>query len=137
MNKNEMNRKAKGIGAERELVHLFWDSSWAAVRVAGSGSMKYPSPDILASNNRRKLGIECKAIRGNSQYFAKEEIKDLKSFCSLFGAEPWIGVKFKSEWVFISLEDIRETGKNFVVSRELAKQKGVSFGELIGDFKDI
>ena len=127
-----MNTKAKGTGAERELVHLFWASSWAAVRIAGSGSMKYPSPDVLASNKRRKLGIECKITKGNYRYLAKDEIKELQTFCSLFGAEPWVGVKFKASWYFLSLDDIRETQKNFVISHDLAKQKGLNFNELVG-----
>jgi Holliday junction resolvase len=127
-----MNTKAKGTGAERELIHLFWASSWAAVRIAGSGSMKYPSPDVLASNKRRKIGIECKTTKSSYQYLAKDEITGLQAFCRLFGAEPWIGVKFKSSWYFLSLDDLKETQKNFVVSQDLAKQKGLTFNELVG-----
>lgn len=127
-----MNHKAKGICAERELIHLFWLNSWAAVRVAGSGSMKYPSPDILASNNKRKLGIECKASRGRYQYLAKAEIGELRRFCSIFGTEPWVGVRFGKEWYFISLDDLKETEKSFAISIESAKQKGLTFNELIG-----
>ena len=127
-----MNHKAKGTGAERELIHLFWNDDWAAVRVAGSGSMKYPSPDILASNNKRKLGIECKTSKNRYQYLTKEEISDLQKFCLMFGAEPWIGVRFSKDWFFLSLEDLKETGKSFAVSKELAKQKGLTFDELIG-----
>ena len=126
-----MNRKAKGTGAERELIHLFWANSWAAARVAGSGSMRYPSPDILASNSIRKLAVECKASKAEYQYLSKDEISELKEFCRIFGAEPWVGVKFSVEWFFMSLDDLKETGKNFVVSRELAKQKGLAFNEFI------
>ena len=61
--------KKKGINAERELIHMFWAEKWAAIRVAGSGSSKYPSPDILAGNNLRKLAIECKAISGIKNKF--------------------------------------------------------------------
>lgn len=128
-----MNMKAKGTGAERELIHLFWANSWAAVRVAGSGSMKYPSPDILASNRKRKLAVECKANKGKYQYLTKEEISELQKFCGIFGAEAWVGVKFSTDWYFISLDDMKETGKNFVVSRDLAKQKGMTFDEFIGN----
>jgi len=127
-----MNTKAKGSDAERELIHFFWQNSWAAIRVAGSGSMKYPSPDILASNNKRKLAVECKATKGQHQYLTKNEISELQKFCSLFGAEPWVGVKFSTEWFFMSLDDMKETSKNFVVSRQLAKQKGLTFNEFIG-----
>ncbi len=127
-----MNRKAKGIGAERELIHLFWKNLWAAVRVAGSGSMKYPSPDIIASNNKRKLAIECKATKSTYQYLTKDEISELKKFSKMFGAETWIGVRFRKDWYFLNIEDIRETENNFAVNTELAKQKGLTFNELIG-----
>jgi Holliday junction resolvase len=62
--------------------------------VAGSGSSKYPSPDILAGNNSRKTAIECKASKSAAKYFTKEEISALKEFSTLFGAEPWVAVRF-------------------------------------------
>ncbi|MBW2967284.1 Holliday junction resolvase, partial [Candidatus Woesearchaeota archaeon] len=37
-----MNRKAKGLSAERELIHMFWKNGWSALRVAASGAIKYP-----------------------------------------------------------------------------------------------
>jgi len=127
-----MSRKSKGINAERSLIHLFWSASWAAVRVAGSGSSRYPSPDILAGNNIRKLAIECKASRDKAKYLTKEEVTDLISFAKYFGAEPWIGVKFdKMDWFFISPEDAKDTGKNYLVSEEIVKNKGLLFSELI------
>jgi len=128
-----MNAKAKGTGAERELIHFFWKNEWAAVRIAGSGSMRYPSPDILASNNRRKVAIECKTSKSKYQYLTKDEIDELKKFSTLFGAEPWVGIKFKTNWFFLSLDDLKETDKNFVASIELAKQKGLTFNELLGN----
>ena len=46
-----MSRKSKGINAERELIRLFEDTNkWSACRVAGSGSSRYPSPDIIAAS---------------------------------------------------------------------------------------
>jgi Holliday junction resolvase len=63
-----MKLKAKGSNAERELVHMFWDKGWAAIRVAGSGSSQYPSPDVLAGNNLRKLAVECKASGELNKY---------------------------------------------------------------------
>ena len=128
-----MNTKAKGTGAERELIHSFWLNSWAAIRVAGSGSMRYPSPDILASNNKRRIAVECKSSKNKSQYLTKDEIDELKTFSVMFGAEPWVGIKFKTDWYFISLDDMKETKKNFVVTVELAKQKGLTFNELLGN----
>lgn len=127
-----MPGKKKGINAERELIHMFWDKGWAAIRVAGSGSSRYPCPDVLAGNNIRKLAIECKAVSGANKYLPLEEISQLKSFSDSFGAEPWIGVRFDNTgWFFLSLDDIVEVGKNFRISKDIAKERGLLFSELI------
>ena len=126
-----MSSKSKGINAERELVHRFWSKGWTAVRIAGSGSSRYPSPDILAGNNARKLAIECKSTKRESKYLTKKEVLELKSFSQIFGAEPWIGVKFEKEWFFISAHEIRETDKGFGVIESEARAKGLLFDELL------
>lgn len=131
-----MSRKSKGCNAERELIHLFWGTGdWGAIRVAGSGSSQYPSPDILAGNKTRKIAIECKAVKGNSKYLQKKEIEELKKYCEIFGAEPWVGIRFNNEkWYFLSIEDLRNSEKHFVVDRELVKIKGFSFEELTSNY---
>lgn len=127
-----MSRKSKGINAERELITLFWSKGWASIRVAGSGSMRYPSADIIASNRLRRLAIECKSSKSKSKYLTKEEVEDLKTFAGLFGAEPWVAVRFdRTDWLFLVLEDLKDTGNNFLVSLELAKNKGLLFEEVI------
>ena len=127
-----MSLKSKGINAERELVHMFWSKNWACIRIAGSGSSKYPSPDVLVSNKLRRLAIECKATKEQKKYFEKREIDALKKFAVIFGAEPWVAVKFKDhEWYFIALDDLKETNKCYVVDTDLAKIKGLLFEEII------
>lgn len=128
-----MSHKSKGINAERELIHLFHKHGWSAVRVAGSGSSKYPSPDIVAGNIIRKLAVECKSVKEPSVYVAKEDIEKLKIFAKNFGAEPWLAAKFQgNEWFFMSLDDLKETDSNFSINIELGKQKGLLFEEVIG-----
>jgi holliday junction resolvase Hjr len=127
-----MSRKSKGINAERQLIHKFWSVGWAAIRVAGSGSISYPVPDVLAGNNLRKLAIECKASREKERYLTKDQVNELKEFSKIFGAEAWIAVKFdKEEWYFLMLEDLKETNNNYLVSFEIAKNKGLLFEEVI------
>ena len=127
-----MSKKSKGINAERELIHLFWANDWAACRIAGSGSMKYPSPDVIAGRKGRKLAIECKATGASSKYISKEEIDELHRFAEMFLAEPWIGVRFsKKEWYFIRTEDLRDSGKNVVIDKNLVINKGFLFSEMI------
>ncbi|MBN1376883.1 Holliday junction resolvase [Candidatus Woesearchaeota archaeon] len=133
-----MSRKSKGIDAERELVHKFNNNGWMAVRIAGSGSMKYPSPDILAGNNIKKIAIECKTTKSNNKYLTRKEVNELRQFANIFGVEPWVAVKFTNkdnknkDWIFLTLEDLKETDKSFVFEYEKAKLLGLSFEELIG-----
>lgn len=127
-----MSRKSKGINAERDLIHKFWKNGWAALRIAGSGSMKYPSADILAANKSRKIAIECKTSNKKSKYISKEYIKQLKTFSDLFGAEAWIGIKFdRQNWFFLGLDDLKDSGNNLLASLDIAKKKGQLFEELI------
>jgi Holliday junction resolvase len=128
-----MSRKSKGINAERDLIHKFWATgSWSAVRVAGSGSMKYPSADILASNKARKLAIECKTAKEPVKYIPKEDVNQLKAFAGMFGAEPWFAFRFNGEeWFFLTEEDLIEKGASFFIDIENARKKGSLFEELI------
>ena len=131
-----MSRKSKGIGAERELIHLFWGTgNWAAIRVAGSGAIKYPVPDVLAANNLRKLAIECKSTKSGQQHVDKDQVDGLAEFAQKFGTEPWVGVRYDHiGWRFFSLEDLKTTGKGYSANFSHAEVKGLTFEELIGKF---
>ena len=127
-----MSVKTKGSNAERELLHMFWSRGFACIRSAGSGSMKYPGPDLIASNKVRKLAIECKSTKNNKQYLDKHDIEQLKEFCNIFGAEPWFAVKFsRKEWLFLSFEDIEKTEKGYVIDSKVAERRGLLIDELI------
>ncbi len=127
------NTKAKGSQGERELVSFFNMNGWACLRAAGSGSTKYPCPDILAGNGHRRLAIECKVTKDKKKYFSRDEIDQLKIFARMFGAEAWTAVKFAQEpWYFFMLEDLEETSKSFVASSELGTRKGLLKEEIIG-----
>ncbi len=133
-----MGAKAKGTDAERELVHLLWANAWAAARVAGSGSIKYPVPDILASKDKRNLAIECKVTKSENQYLTKEEVADLKKFAGITGAEPYIAVRFaREDWRFLSPGDLDVTPTQFVVSKKLALEHGKALGDVLGRPKGI
>ena len=111
---------------------MFWANGFAALRSAGSGSMKYPSPDILAAKNGKMLAIECKITKNLYKYFEKDEIYDLDHFSKIFRAEPFVGVKFpKIGWFFLRTSDMKEKGKSFMVDLDLAKNKGFLFENLV------
>ena len=127
-----MSLKSKGINAERELVHMFWSKKYACLRIAGSGSIKYPSPDLLVGNKLRRLAIESKVTKDRKKYFEKKEIDALKEFADIFGAEPWIAVRFKGyDWFFISPEDMIKTNKSFFIDVDTVKNRGLLFEEII------
>ena len=128
-----MSMKSKGSNAERSLIRKFWETGrWAAMRAAGSGSCLFPSPDLIAGNTLRKLAIECKVSGGEAKYLTRAEVQELQSFALLFGAEIWIAVRFdRGEWYFFTVEDMRQTENSYVISREDARKKGITFSELI------
>jgi Holliday junction resolvase len=129
-----MSLKAKGTNAERELVKKFWATGWAAIRSAGSGSMHFPSPDILAGNKVRRLAVESKVTKEDKKYFPKEEIRQLLNFSSYFGAEPWLAIKFPDVgWVFVNPEDLEEGKESFSFSQAMSERKGLTFDELISN----
>ena len=126
------NTKAKGTKGERDLVAFFNEQGWSAIRVAGSGSSKYPSPDVLAGNAIRRLAIECKVTKEKKKYFSRKEIAQLHTFTQNFGAEVWVAVKFATEqWYFMMPEDLEDTGQSLAVSIELAQRKGLTKWELV------
>ncbi len=121
----------KGANAERELIHLFWANSWTACRVAGSGRMNYPSPDIIANKNGASLAIECKATKSDSQYLEKREVEELKAFAQKAGARALIALRFNHKpWLFLNPEDLADSGQNYVASLQKAELKGLKFEEL-------
>lgn len=127
-----MSTKSRGTNAERDLIHRFWEAGWPAMRSAGSGSQRFPSPDILTGNNARRLAIECKLTTDVKKYFPKQEILELRYFADKFGAEPWIAIKFfRKEWLFFTLEDLDETQACYVIGLEKA-HRGLTFEQVIG-----
>ena len=127
------NKKAKGTAAENELIHMFWDKEWVCVRVAGSGSTKYPAPDLLASNGFKKIVMEVKVVNSVKKYFTGQEIRDLEFFADKFGAMPWVGVKFEgNQWFFIPTSELEQTkSENYVIDLITMKRKGFQFEEMI------
>ena len=118
-----MGGNQKGSDAERELISMLWGSNFAAIRAAGSGVQRFYSPDVLASNGSKVLAIECKSTKHKQQYFAPQQVEELKEFAEMFKAEPWLAVKFSSDWKFFRLEDLDVSGKNLVISKETEKAK--------------
>ena len=127
-----MSSKSKGSKAERELLHMFWAKNWACLRSAGSGSMRYPGPDLLVGNLVKRMAVECKTTRKLKLYLSDYDVNQLREFSKVFDARPWFAVKFlRTQWFFIALEDLEKTPKGYTIGIEQAKLRGLSFEELI------
>ena len=127
-----MGNKNKGSNAERELLHKFWAKNFACIRSAGSGSMKYPGPDLLVGNLVKRMSIECKSTKKSTLYLSDYDINQLKDFSKVFDARAWIAVKFfRKDWLFVSLEDLEKTPNGYSIEIKKAELRGISFEELI------
>ena len=128
-----MAHYAKGANAERELIEMFWNSGYAAMRAAGSGISRLPSADVIASNGEKTFAISCKATKKANVYLDADELKKLRRFAHNFGAIPLIGVRFNGKnWYFIEVHKLKTTkGKKFAVSKKIAQKSGKSFEKLV------
>jgi Holliday junction resolvase len=123
--------KAKGSKAERELVKLFTEHNWRAARVAGSGIGEDSPCDILAGKiGKSGYAIEAKSSKKTTIYIKKSQINDFMIFSHAMGITPVIALRFNREgWLFLSPENLHDTGKYFAVSLKTAKEKGLKFSQ--------
>jgi len=128
-----MKHKQKGSRLERELLHMFWDAKWWCLRVAGSGSMPLPCPDLLAGKKGDSLAIECKGSKSTRKYITKEQIDELKSFAKGFGAQPWIGIRFNGmPWRFLKPQHLsKSNGKHYYIDKTETLKKSIDFKTLL------
>ena len=126
-----MSNKAKGSKAERELLSLFTENSWRAVRVAGSGVNDNSPCDLIAAKLGKKgYSIEAKSSKKSSIYISKSQIEDFVLFSNIIGLKPVIALRFNYEgWLFIDPIQLRDSGKNWVVNLDFAKNNGKKFSQ--------
>src|SRR3989344_6801703 len=123
------NNKAKGSKIERELVKLFTEHGWRAVRVAGSGVGDDSPCDLLAAKTGRKgFTIECKSSKKPTIYITKSQIDDFITFSYILGLTPVIAARFNREgWIFINPTQLKDTGKFWALPIKTAKEEGKRF----------
>lgn len=126
-----MSNKQKGSRVERELIQIFTENSWRAVRVAGSGIGEDSPCDLIAAKlNRKGYTIEVKSSKKSVIYITKQQIEDFVLFSSIIGLKPVIALRFNREgWLFIDPKLLKNTGKYWAVSLRTAKEKGRRFAK--------
>ncbi len=125
-----MSNKEKGSRVERELIKLFTENSWRAIRVAGSGIGEDSPCDLIAAKRGKKAHvIEVKSSKKTTIYITKQQIEDFILFSSIIGLTPVIALRFNREgWFFIDpKKHLKDTGKYWSVSLETAREKGKRF----------
>ena len=135
-----VNMAKKGSAEERDLVHKLWDRNFAAMRApASGGATKRPLPDVLAGNGKLYLAIEVKTTTKDKIYIEDEQITALCEFSKIFGAKPYIGVRFKyTKWLFLEPKDTPRTRNgNYRVEKDYALEKGFEIDEIAGIDKQM
>ena len=130
----------KGSAEERGLVHKLWDRNFAAMRApASGGATKRPLPDVLAGNGKLYLAIEVKTTTKDKVYIDSAQIDELCEFSKIFGATPYIGVRFKyTKWLFLEPERTPRTKTgNYKVEKDYALEKGFEIDEIAGIDKQM
>lgn len=121
----------KGMKFERDLIHMFWDNGYAALRTAGSGAARYPTPDVVAGNGSNFIALEVKKRSSLPVYLTENEVRELVMFSNLFGANAYIAVKIpRKEWKFIHIDRLKK-GKSYRVDEEVYTT-GMDFEGIIG-----
>ena len=126
-----MSNKTKGANLERELVKIFTENNWRAVRVAGSGVGEDSPCDIIAGKSGKKgYAIEAKSSRKINIYIKKSQIEDFLLFSHMIGLKPVIAARFNREgWIFLDPKNLKDTGKFLSLSLQNAKTHGKKFSQ--------
>ena len=125
----------KGYAEERELVQKLWEKKFAALRVpASGGATKRPLPDVVAGNGEIYLAIEIKSTTKEKIYIDSVQIDELIEFSEIFGANAYIGVRFKyTKWLFLEPNTVPRTKVgNYRIEKSYAIEKGLDLDEITG-----
>lgn len=129
---------SKGITSERTLVNKLFEAGFAAIRVpaSGAGSSRFPKPDIVCGNGKRYLAFEVKTTSKDTFYINKHDIKSLEEFSQIFGAEPYLAMKFRNEsYYFLKIEDLLTTRSgNYKITKDISKKCGLTFEMLMENY---
>ncbi len=118
-----MKAYKKGSKAERELMKLLEDRGFTVVRIAGSGNND--KPDLLVSNGKKILAIECKSTKLLYKYIDERELENFFKFCRAFGARGWYAIRFnRIGWRFLPVESI-------FGNRKVTPEDGVSLSKFL------
>ncbi len=126
-----MSNRSKGSNAERELLRIFTEHGWRAVRVAGSGvNDDSPADLIVGKIGKRGFTIEAKSSKNKNIYIKKQQVEDFILFSNIIGLKPVIAARFNHQgWIFLNPEQLKNSGKNWVINLKTALAEGKKFSQ--------
>jgi len=120
--------KKRGYDAERELVHMFRDEGYSAIRIPVSAPSKEPLPDVFAIKDDSILSIEVKS-QVRYAYYKSHQVVKLFEFLEMHKIYPRkyavLAAKFKYKgWWF----DVAErSDRDYMIKID----QGMSWSELL------
>ncbi|AAR39268.1 NEQ424 [Nanoarchaeum equitans Kin4-M] len=84
---------------EREIQSLIWEKGFACLRIAGSGSSRYPAADLIAKIKDLYI-IEVKYTHKDYVYIKDEQLEQIELLCKKFEAKPLIVIKFSRKGIY-------------------------------------
>lgn len=93
--------RSKGTRYERELVNLFRDDDWFAMRVwASGGGTDAELPDVIAGKDGDAYVIELKYTSSNRISVKRKKLEGLKWLAGMIGATPLVGARFSGDTTY-------------------------------------
>lgn len=119
--------KKRGYDAERELVKMFREADFDAIRVPVSAPSSEPLPDVFAIRDKTILAFEVKS-QERYAYYKRKQVEKLHEFLKIHKIYPVrlavLAAKFKYKgWTF----EIAEKPDDY----SLRQGHGISFRELL------
>ncbi|ABP95139.1 MULTISPECIES: Holliday junction resolvase Hjc [Metallosphaera] len=125
-----MNKEV-GRNAERELVSIFREAGFNAVRIPTSNSSSNPLPDLFATKGNLLVAVEAKSTWENKVKVRSLQVEKLLNFLAMFPMKgiPIIAVKFKGirEWRYVVVEKAGDVVVDIINSRPIEEILNMSF----------
>jgi Holliday junction resolvase len=99
-----------------------YKQGYAVVRVAGSGAIDMPCPDIVALKSGRCYAVECKAWAKRNLCIPAEKVEELLAWAKRAGARPVIAWRYPRQgWFIMEPKEMHRSDKYYCINLEQAQ----------------
>lgn len=119
-----MHTYVKGARTERELLFTFYSMGYSVLRSAGSG-VNSLGPDIIAIKDGTCFSFECKAWEKSRLSLDRGGFEKLRKWKENTKFPTFVAWRMNNMgWYFIELEELKDGGKDFSITRRRAIEIG-------------